>query len=143
MPYEFLEDVAVSDIAFRAWGETIEDIFQASADAVMNVMIEDLDSIQPIERRILRLEDDDLDMLLFNFLQELIYYKDSAGLFLRVPEIAVRKEDGFYRLRAALAGEKIDLSRHRTRVDVKAVTLHDFFFGRKNSGWEARVILDI
>jgi SHS2 domain-containing protein len=27
MPYEFLEDVATADIAFRAWGETLEPIF--------------------------------------------------------------------------------------------------------------------
>ena len=34
MPYEFLEDVATADIAFRAWGETLEETFVAAATAV-------------------------------------------------------------------------------------------------------------
>jgi len=29
MPYEFLEDVAIADIAFRAWGTNLEELFKA------------------------------------------------------------------------------------------------------------------
>ena len=42
MPYEYLEDVATADIAFRAWEPTLEGVFVAAADATMNVMVEDL-----------------------------------------------------------------------------------------------------
>ncbi|MBI4793908.1 MAG: archease, partial [Deltaproteobacteria bacterium] len=37
MPFEYLDDVATSDVAFQAWGETVEELFVAAADAVMNV----------------------------------------------------------------------------------------------------------
>lgn len=84
MPYKFLEDIAIADIAFKAWGKDLEEAFTAAADATMNVMVEELDSIRPREKREIKLENSKLDMLLFNFLQEFIYYKDSEQLMLRV-----------------------------------------------------------
>lgn len=143
MPYEFLEDVATADIAFRAWGQGLEETFAAAADATINVMVEELDSVQGREEREFNLQNDALDMLLFDFLQELIYYKDSERLLLRVPQIQIEKKDKIYLLRATARGERLDPDRHHTRVDVKAVTLHRFQLEQTDRGWEASVILDI
>jgi SHS2 domain-containing protein len=143
VPYEFLEDVATADIAFKARGKDLVELFTAAADATMNVMAEDLDSIRPRTRRDFRLENEALDMLLFDFLQELIYYKDAEQLFLRVDRLDFREEDGRHRMTARTAGEVIDPERHVTRVDVKAVTLHQFQLQHTPHGWEAMVILDI
>jgi SHS2 domain-containing protein len=143
MPYEFLEDVATADIAFRAWGRDLEETFVAAGDAVMNVMIEDLDTIQAHEERRLTLDNDALDMLLFDFLQELVYYKDAEQLMLRVLHVHIAQTDGRYQLEAVARGEQLDPHRHRTRVDVKAVTLHLFSLQQSAQGWEASVILDI
>ena len=143
MPYEFLEDVATADIAFRAWGQDLEETFIAAAEATMNVMVEELDSIQPRERREFKLENEALDMLLFNFLQELIYYKDAEKLLLRVNQVEIRKKDQDHVLEALAQGEKLDPGRHRTRVDVKAVTLHRFHLEKTDQGWKVFVILDI
>ncbi|MDA2931290.1 archease, partial [Acidobacteria bacterium AH-259-O06] len=126
MPYEFLEDIATADIAFEAWGETLEETFVAAAEATMNVMIETLDSIEPRERREFTVENEALDMLLFNFLQELIFLKDSERLLLRVREAKIDGEDGPYRVKVVAQGEHLDPDRHEQRVDVKAVTLHQF-----------------
>jgi SHS2 domain-containing protein len=143
MPYEFLEDIATADIAFRAWGKDLQEIFISSADATMNVMVENLDSIQPHEKREFKLENDALDMLLFNFLQELIYYKDSEKLLLRVKQVEIIGKDQHHILEAMAVGEKIDPNRHHTRVDVKAVTLHRFHLEKIDQGWKVLVILDI
>ena len=51
MPYEFLEDVAVADIAFRVWGKNLETTFVEAGDALMNVMVEELGSIETREGR--------------------------------------------------------------------------------------------
>ena len=143
MPYEFLEDVATADIAFRAWGQDLEETFIAAAEATMNVMVEELDSIQPRERREFKLENEALDMLLFNFLQELIYYKDAEKLLLRVNQVEIKGKDQHRILEAMTVGEKLDPNRHHTRVDVKAVTLHRFHLEKTDQGWEVFVILDI
>ena len=143
MPYEFLEDIATADIAFRAWGKNLEELFQAAGDATINVMIDNLEAIEPKEQRTFSLENDELDMLLFNFLQELIYYKDSEQLLLRSQQIQVEKKDGNHQLTAITQGEKLDSKRHQQRVDVKAVTLHRFQLEKTDQGWVAMVILDI
>jgi SHS2 domain-containing protein len=143
MSYEFLEDVATADIAFRAWGKDLQEVFNAAGDATINTMIEDLDSIELKETRTFRLEDDQLDLLLFNFLQELVYYKDSELLLLRSSQIEFEEKDGKYQLSAVLQGETLDRDRHQQRVDVKAVTLHRFQLEKTNDGWTAMVILDI
>jgi SHS2 domain-containing protein len=143
MPYEFLEDIATADIAFSAWGKDLEETFIAASDATMNVMVENLDSIRPVERREVRLQNEVLDMLLFDLLQELIYYKDSEKLMLRIHQIQIKKEDGRFRLKGVALGEKLDPSRHATRADVKAVTLHRFQLVKTDQGWKTQIILDI
>ncbi len=109
----------------------------------MNIMVEELDSIEPSEKRPRMLENDFLEMLLVNFLQELIYYKDAEKLLLRVRDVEIIQRNSYATLQATSAGEEIDPDRHRLRVDVKAVTLHQFKLEETAKGWEAFVILDI
>ena len=143
MGYHYLDDFATADIAFEATGESMEQVFVAAAEATMNVMVEELRSIEArVEKRI-ELKNRDLDMLLFDLLQELVYYKDAEQLLLRVKEIAITERDGTYLLHACAAGEKLDPERHEQRVDVKAVTLHQFRLQKTDGIWKALVILDI
>ncbi len=143
MPYQFLEDIATADIAFSAWGKDLEETFIAASDATMNVMVDNLDSIQPLERREFQLQNEALDMLLFDLLQELIYYKDSEKLMLRIHQIQIDHEHGRYQLKAIALGENLDPDRHITRADVKAVTLHRFQLVKTDQGWKTEIILDI
>jgi SHS2 domain-containing protein len=143
MPFEFLEDIATSDIAFKAWGNDLPETFIASAEATLNVMVEELDSIRPQEERQLKLQNEALDMLLFDLLQELIYFKDAEKLLLRIGQLRIKEGKQGHLLEGIAQGEKIDPDRHHMRVDVKAVTLHRFQLEKKDQGWEALVILDI
>ncbi|MCK5013975.1 MAG: archease [Candidatus Omnitrophica bacterium] len=143
MPYQYLEDVATADIAFEAWGETVEEMFKATADATMNVMVEDLNAIDSKEQKILSVEDDEIDLLLFQFLQELIFYKDAQDLLLRIEDLHIKKEDGRFSCLAEAYGEKLDAGKHALNVDIKAITLHRFEVKETLRGWEATVVLDI
>jgi SHS2 domain-containing protein len=130
-------------VAFEAWGGTPEETFVSAGDATMNVMVDALDTIAPRESRSIELASDALDMLLFELLQELIYYKDAEELLLRLHSLRIEDMEGSYRLLAEARGEKIDRERHPLNVDVKAVTLHRFAVERTPTGWRAAVILDI
>lgn len=143
MSYEFLEDIAIADIAFQAWGKTLEELFIAAGDATINAMIDNLEAIALKETRTFSLENDELDMLLFNFLQEFVYYKDSELLLLRAQQIHIEEKNSEYHLTAVTQGERLDRDRHEERVDVKAVTLHRFQLEKTEDGWTAMVILDI
>ena len=143
MPYHYLEDIGTADIAFEATGRDLAELFSDAADATMNVMIDNLDAIEPRETRHIELSSDGIEMLLFDFLQELIYFKDAERLLLRVRDVPIEERDEKYFLKAKAAGEPLDAARHYQRADVKAVTLHDFSVEKENAGWKARVLLDI
>ena len=143
MPYEYLEEAAMADIAFCAWGQSLEEVFIAAGDATMNVMIDNLESIQFKEDRPLSLSNKALDMLLFDLLNELLYHKDAVQLLLRIRRLSIRKADSLWDLTGQAQGEKLDPDRHQQRADVKAVTLHHFKLEPTAQGWKANVILDI
>jgi SHS2 domain-containing protein len=143
MPYKYLEEIGTADIAFEATGGNLPELFTAAADATMNVMIENIDAIEPRETRRIALQNDKIDMLLFDFLQEVIYFKDAERLLLRAREVQIGKKDNAYSLNATAVGEPLDPARHQQRADVKAVTLHDFRIEKSEGGWKATAILDI
>ncbi len=143
MPYHYLEEISTADIAFEATGRDLPELFMAAADATTNVMIDNLDAIEPRETRHIQLSNDKIDMLLFDFLQELIYVKDAEQLLLRVRDARIEKRDEQYFVTAEAAGERLDAARHHQRADVKAVTLHGFSVEKKDGGWKATVLLDI
>jgi SHS2 domain-containing protein len=143
MPYHYLEEIGTADIAFEATGRGLAELFKDAADATMNVMIDNLDAIEPCETRHIELSNNKIDMLLFDFLQELIYFKDAERLLLRVRDVQTEEQEGRYFLTAAAAGEPLDAARHHQRADVKAVTLHDFSVEKEDAEWKARVLLDI
>ena len=143
MPYEYLEEIGTADIAFEATGRDLPELFRDAADATTNVMIDNIEAIQPRETRQIELSNDKLDMLLFDFLQELIFLKDARRLLLRMRAVQIVESDKNYFVKATAEGEPLDADRHHQRADVKAVTLHDFSVERMHGGWKARVLLDI
>jgi SHS2 domain-containing protein len=143
MPYNFLDDIAIADVAFEAWGDTPEEMFVSAADATMNVMVDNFDKIEPHENRAIALKAEKMDMLLFEFLQELIFFKDAEMLLLRVEDVKIGHDDDSCFVSANAYGEQIDPIKHNLIVDVKAVTLHQFKVEQTQRGWETLVVLDI
>jgi SHS2 domain-containing protein len=143
MRSHYLEEIGTADIAFEATGRDLPELFKDAADATVNVMIDNIDAIHPVETRQIELSNDKLDMLLFDFLQELIFLKDAERLLLRIREVQIVERDENYFAKATAEGEPLDAKRHHQRADVKAVTLHDFSVEQIDGGWKARVLLDI
>ena len=143
MCYTYRDDIALADVAFDAWGQTLQETIIASADALMNVMVENLDAIHKSVRRNLMVESDTTEMLLFRLLEELVYLKDADGVFLRISEVTLKKVNDRFLLEASAYGEEIDPQRHDLNVDVKAVTYHRFTVEQTQQGWKATVVLDV
>ncbi len=82
-------------------------------------------------------------MLLYIFLQEIIFLKDSERLIFKRCRIAVDREVPAWHLHAQASGEAIDPGRQKLLSDVKAVSHHDFRVRQTCGGWTADVILDL
>jgi len=146
MPYRFVDDLTVADVAFEARGTSLEELFCSAWQATLQVMIENPSALVGVESRAIALEEQSLDLLLYNFLQELIYYKDAEGLLLRIDDCRIQfreQEAGTARLQARVSGQTVDSEAHRLGTDVKAVTFYNFSLHRDNLGWLATVVLDV
>ena len=143
MPFHYLEEIGTADIAFEATGRDLPELFRAAADATTNVMIDNIEAIQPRQTRRIKLSNAKLDMLLFDWLQELIFLKDAERLLLRIRDVQIEQRNENYSVQATAEGEPLDAERHHQRADVKAVTLHNFVVEQTDCGWKARVLLDI
>jgi SHS2 domain-containing protein len=140
MPYRFLPDVALADIAFEAESDSVDGLFETCAAAITDIMVDPKTLRASTERR-LSLQSENLDRLLYDFMTELIVLKDVDSLLFG--SFRVRVSPSGTSLDAIAEGEPIDRERHHLRNDVKAVTMH--LFGVKHEGrtWKTTVVLDI
>lgn len=147
MPYQYIEDKFIADVAFEAWGSTREELFMAASDATADLMVENLKSIENINEnsgnKIIELKETEIDMLLFDVLQELIFFKDAYQLICKFRNVKITSENNRIVFKGTAVGEKIDYKKHNIAVDVKAVTLHEFKVQYSNNLWKAHVVLDI
>jgi len=143
MKYEFLEDIAIADVAFKAYGKTLEELFENCAEAVFEVMVGTLRVDVRGGKWEMRLKNKNLDGLLYDFLSELVALKDEESVIFGKFEVKIKKDENAFRLNAKVYGDKIDPERHELRIDVKAVTMHLFEVKKVKTGYQATVVLDI
>lgn len=136
-----LEQVALADVALDVDGHDLDDLFATAARALADLMV-DPATLGSDQTREIALSAPRLDLLLFDWLSELIYLKDAQGQVF--PEVAVHVVDGEpARLDARLRGGRIDPARTALRADPKAVTFHQFALERRGAGWRARIVIDV
>lgn len=140
--YVFREDVAIADLCFDASGKTLEELFTHCAEALLSAMV-DVKSVKPMKERIITLENTDREMLLFDFLNEIVYAKDTYAEVFGTIRLTIVQRNGMYHLRAILAAAPINPETQKLGNDVKAVTFHQFGIAEKNGRFTARVIVDI
>ena len=143
MPFRFDDKISSADVAFEAWGATQEELFIASSAALLRTMVEAPEAVVRQQQLTIHLEDAALDMLLWAFLAELIFYKDARRLLLHADAVEIAERAGIFQLEAQVSGEAIAVDRHRLLVDVKAVTLHCFRVVYEEGCWKAVVVLDV
>ncbi len=143
MPYRFIDDIATADVAFEASGADLEEVFTVAAEALLAVTVADHLTVRDSLRKTVTLAAESIEMLLFDFLQELVFLKDRDQALLRVDRIDITPGKDGCHLAAVLTGEQLDYAQHDLVVDVKAVTMHQFHLAPAPVGWQARVVLDI
>ena len=98
MPYRFQDEISTADVAFEAWGETREELFISSAAALLGTMTAAPEQVARQEGLTIRLEHEELDLLLWSFLQELIFLKDARQLLLHADRVRIEEREGLFRL---------------------------------------------
>ena len=139
--WRILEDVAVADCALDLEALDVDDLFETAALALVDLMVDPSTVAAGVER-VVTLEAAELDLLLYDWLSELIFLKDRDRHVFTSCRVRVGGAAP-YHLRAELRGGAIESGRTALRADLKAVTLHQFTLEQSEHGWCARVVIDI
>ncbi|MEM1577819.1 MAG: archease [Candidatus Pacearchaeota archaeon] len=138
MSYKFLEHTA--DALFEVNAKNIEKIFIDAAKALTEIQV-NIKKVKRKEKYEINIKDKDIEQLLFNWLSELIFVKDTKQLIFSKFDVKIEKND-YYILKAICYGEKIN-PKQEPKADAKAITMHEFKLWKENSIWKARVLVDI
>jgi len=136
--FEFV-DITTADVAFDACGRNLNELFANSALAMFEVMV-DTKKVKSKVKRKVKVKGNDLQSLMFSWLNELLIFVDSENLAFSNFKTEIDEKN--FTLNAVCKGEKINPKKHETRTAVKACTYHQMKI-EKNKIWKARVILDI
>jgi SHS2 domain-containing protein len=135
--YETFEHTA--DLGLRIRAADLDTLFAEAGQALFSIIVEDLATIQPQQRLEVRLATEERELLLFDWLRELLYRFDAEHLLFCRFEVHVGA-DG---VNASAWGEPLDRARHALGHEVKAITYHALRLEPIEGGWEAEVIVDI
>jgi SHS2 domain-containing protein len=138
--WNVLDAIAMADCAFEIHGRDLDDLFATAAVVLADLMVDPQTVARDVERSV-ALETRSLDLLLHEWLSELIFLKDSERLVFPDAVVSVRATPPA--LTARLSGGRIDRARTVLRADPKAVTLHQFTLEPRGDAWYARVVIDI
>jgi SHS2 domain-containing protein len=135
--YETFDHTA--DVGLRIRADTLDRLFADAAKGLFSLLVANLDDVQPVEETTYALGPDDYDLLLFDWLAELLYTFETRKLLLSQFDVHAGT-DG---LRATARGEPIDPTRHVMAHEIKAITYHELKVERTDDCWLAEVIVDI
>jgi len=135
--YEFINHTA--DLGIRVWGESIEELFKNAAYSMFDIMA-DLNRVELKKTMKVHIEKEELDELLADWLRNLLYKFNGDRYLLKEFKVETIDTQG---LKAKVKGEKLDLSRHHLKTEIKAVTYHGLEVKKADRGWEAQIIFDV
>ena len=137
--YKYLDHM--TDAVIEAYGSTLEEVFENAAKGLNDTMIDLKDVTADMDIRITA-EGHDLSELLFEWLDKVMLLLVADGIV--TCEFGVNiKNNSTYTLEGIAKGEKLNLTKHHYKVEIKAVTYHEMQIVQHNGAFTARFLLDL
>ena len=121
MSYKSLEHA--TDAIFEVTAPNLEEAFVVAAKSVIETIL-DINAIEEKEERTLVVSGQDLNYLLYNWLEELIILTITDGFAAKRITVNIEK-NAEYKILARFWGEQIDIKKHHFKVEIKAPTFHE------------------
>jgi len=141
MKFKFLEGLAIADIAFEAYGKSLDEAFENAALAVFEVQANTKKIGKKLSKNV-KIDAENQEALLFDWLSELLYLRDVHNMLFSKFDVKILEKNKRFFLLAKAYGEKIDKKKHQLKTEVKAVSYHMMKI-QKNGEYKVRVILDV
>ena len=135
--FEIIDHTA--DVGIVAYGADVEELFSNAALALFSLITEP-ESIEGKLHFDLKVNSEDRDSLLVEWLNELIYLFDVEHILFNRFDIESLTRN---QLKATCYGETFDPMKHKLKVGVKAATYHMLKLDKNGVGYKAQIIFDI
>jgi len=133
--FVFLDHTA--DIKFKAFGRNLEEVFENSADAVLNAMFEG--KVEGKIKKKIAVKGEDLESLMYNFIEEILFLLDSEEFLISTSKVKISHDKK--KLTAEINGD--DTADYPGIEHIKSVTYNEMHVKKTQKGWEAQVVLDV
>lgn len=132
-----------ADVGFRIMDDSIEGVFEESAQALFSLMFAIEEILPQIEHRI-DVSARSLHELLVEWLSELLGQKELSGLVFSKFEVAIAGDEiSGFSARGHALGEPLNLERHRPGTEVKGISYLGLDVSQQDEGWVAQVVVDV
>jgi SHS2 domain-containing protein len=136
-PFEVIDHTA--DIGLIVYGTDLKQVFSNAALGLFN-LIADLDNVKEDIKRDVELSAEDAEVLLIEWLNELIYIFDVEHILFKRFEINDLHGN---ELKATCYGEKVKPGHHKLKREVKAATYHMLNLIKDKGSYKVQIIFDI
>ena len=137
--FEYFDVTA--DIGFYAFGKNLNEAFENAGLAIFNI-ISNTDNIDPQKSIEFEITSEDEVSLLYDYLEELLFYHEVEFMLFSEFIIEIEKTDDDYHLKAIIKGEDINWDKHERDCEIKAITLHQMEVNMSDDVW-LKAIVDL
>ena len=137
--FEYFDVTA--DIGFYAFGKNLNEAFENAGLAIFNI-ISNTDNIDPQKSIEFEITSEDEVSLLYDYLEELLFYHEVEFMLFSEFGIEIDKINGGYRLKAIIKGEDINWDKHERDCEIKAITFHQMEVNMSDDVW-LKAIVDL
>ncbi len=130
-----------ADLAISIWAPDLESLFEEGAFALVDIMTEGAarrDSTEGLDARALEIEALDLEDLLIQWLNEVIYLAVTEGFTVAYAELSL-SENTPHNLEAKVQGSE----QSQLKGELKSATYHGLELKKQDGAWRAFVVIDV
>ena len=137
--FEYFDVTA--DIGFYAFGKNLNEAFENAGLAIFNI-ISNTDNIDPQKSIEFEITSEDEVSLLYDYLEELLFYHEVEFMLFSEFIIEIEKTDDDYHIKAIIKGEDINWDKHERDCEIKAITFHQMEVNMSDDVW-LKAIVDL
>lgn len=127
-----------ADIGVRGYGRSLDEAF-ANAALALTAVITDPADVQPRIDVPIHVESPDLDLLFFDWINELIYAMAHRNMLFGRFRVHVAGLS----LSAVAQGELVDRDRHQPAVEIKGASFTELKVKQLDGCWVAQCVVDV
>ena len=137
--YKVWEIEHTADFGIKIWASSLKILFEKGAKIFENLLV-DLKNVNSKEEMEFEVEGENKEELFLNLLRELLFIFETRGLIFKKFKLEFKNDNKIFVIGK---GEKFSPLKHKRKLNIKAITYHNFYIKKLKNGFETQIIFDV